>query len=91
MKKCICLLMVVFTTTICFGQAKKKFEGKPKNTDRDINFKLDSLSKVYKMKIYSYGTVSDEDSITKQFVTIHFVGYIEGGELMKKIIPKPEK
>jgi hypothetical protein len=89
MKKVICLLMVVFTTTICLGQNKKKIETKPKDFDRDINFKLDSLSKVYKMKIYSYGTLSDEDSITKQLVTIHFVGYIEGGELKKKIIPKP--
>jgi hypothetical protein len=37
------------------------------------------------MKIYSYGTVSD-DGIPR-----HFVGYIEGNELKKKIIPKPVK
>ena len=86
MEKVICLLIVVLTTSISMGQTKKKIESKPKDIDRDINFKLDSLSKVYKVKIYSYGTVSDEDGITR-----HFVGYIEGGELKKKIIPKPVK
>ncbi len=85
MKKGICLLIVVLTTSISMGQTKKKIESKPKDIDRDINFKLDSLSKVYKMKIYSYGTVSD-DGITR-----HFVGYIEGGELKKKTIPNPVK
>ncbi len=90
MRKVICLLFF-FTTTISLSQTKKKLESKHKEIDRDINFKLDSLSKVYKIKIYSYGTVSDLDSITKQFVTKHFVGYIEGGELKKKIIPKPVK
>lgn len=78
-------MMVVFTTTISLGQTKKKVETKPKNIDRDANFKLDSLSKVYKMKIYSYGTVT-EDGVTR-----HFVTYIEGKELKKKIIPKPVK
>jgi hypothetical protein len=86
MKKGICLLIVVLTTSISLGQTKKKVETRPKDLDRDINFKLDSLSKVYKMKIYSYGTLSDEDGITR-----HFVGYIEGGELKKKTIPKPVK
>jgi|LakMenEpi03Aug12_release.lakeMendotaPanAssembly.Ray.scaffolds.fasta_scaffold3968754_1 hypothetical protein len=85
MRKVICLLIVVLTTSICMGQTKKKIGSKPKDIDRDINFKLDSLSNVYKMKIYSYGTVSD-DGIPR-----HFVGYIEGNELKKKIIPKPVK
>ncbi len=86
MRNVICLLIVVLTTSISMGQTKKKIESKPKDMERDINYKLDSLSKVYKMKIYSYGTVSDEDGILR-----HFVGYIEGGELKKKIIPKPVK
>ena len=85
MRKVICLLFVVITSTICFGQTKKVKENKPKDIDKGINFKLDSLSKVYKMEIYSYGT------ITRDGVTQHFVGYIEGGELKKKIIPKPVK
>ena len=76
-------MMVVFTTTISLGQTKKKVETKPKDLDSNINYKLDSLSKVYKMKIYSYGTIK-RDGITQ-----HFVGYIEGGELKKKTIPKP--
>jgi hypothetical protein len=84
MRKVICLLFVVITSTICFGQTKKFKGNKPKEIDKGINFRLDSLSKVYKMKIYSYGTISDEDGIPR-----HFVGYIEGGELKKKIIPKP--
>ena len=74
-----------------FWSNKNKIESKPKDIDRDINFKIDSLSKVYKMKIYSYVTVSDEDSITKHFVTRHFVGYIEDGELKKKYITTPVK
>ena len=85
MEKVICLLIVVLTTSISLGQTKKKVETRPKDLDRDINYKLDSLSKVYKMKIYSYGTISD-DGITR-----HFVGYIEDGELKKKIIPKSVK
>lgn len=87
MKNGICLLMVVFTTTICLGQTKKEVETKlkPKDFDRDINAKLDSLSKVYKMKIYSYGT------ITEGGITRHFVTYIEGNEIKEKIIPKPVK
>ena len=85
MKKVICLLLVVLTSTICLGQTKKKTESKTKDIDKGINFKLDSLSKVYKMKIYSYGT------ITSDGVTQHFVGYIEGDELKKKYIPKPVK
>ena len=86
MRKVIYLLLVLLTSTICLGQTKKDKENKPKEIDKGINFRLDSLSKVYKMKIYSYGTVSDEDGIIR-----HFVGYIEGGELKKKIIPKPVK
>jgi hypothetical protein len=85
MRKVICLLIVVLTTSICMGQTKKKFETKPTDIDKGINFKLDSLSKVYKMKIYSYGTVSD-DGITR-----HFIGYIEDGELKKKYITTPVK
>jgi hypothetical protein len=86
MRKVIYLLIVVLTTSISLGQTKKKIESTPKEMEKDINSKLDSLSKVYKIKIYSYGTVSDEDGITR-----HFVGYIEGNELKKKIIPKPVK
>jgi hypothetical protein len=85
MKKVICLFIVLFTTTICLGQTKKKVATKPKDIDRDANYKLDSLSKVYKMRIYSYGTIR-EDGVTR-----HFVTYIEGNELKEKIIPKPVK
>lgn len=67
------------------GQTKKIVEAKSKNIVRDANFKLDSLSKVYKMKIYSYGTIT-EDGVTR-----HFVTYTEGNELKEKIIPKQVK
>jgi hypothetical protein len=83
MKKGICLLIVMLTTSISSGQTKKKIETKPKDIDKGINFKLDSLSKVYKMIIYSYGTIT-EDGVTR-----HFVTYIEGNKLKEKIIPKP--
>jgi hypothetical protein len=85
MRKVICLLFVVITSTICFGQTKKVKENKPTDIDKGINFKLDSLTKVYKMKIYSYGTITDNG------ITRHFVGYIEGDELKKKYIPMPVK
>jgi hypothetical protein len=85
MKKGICLLIVVLIASTCLAQTKKKIENKPKDMERDANYKLDSLSKVYKMKIYSYGTIR-EDGVTR-----HFVTYIEGNELKEKRIPKPVK
>jgi hypothetical protein len=83
MKKCVYLLMFVFTTTICLGQTKEKVETKPKDLEIDIKFKLDSLSKVYKMKILSYGTIT-RDEVTRQRV-----GSGECNEIKKKYIPKP--
>jgi hypothetical protein len=85
MRKVICLLIVVLTTSICMGQTKKKIETKPKDMERDANYKLDSLSKVYKMKIYNYGTIT-EDGVTR-----HFVTYLKGNELVEKRIPQPVK
>lgn len=76
-------MIILLTSSLSVGQIKKKVDTKPKNIDRDANFKLDSLSKVYKMKIFSYGTIT-EDGVTR-----HFVTYIEGNELKEKIIPKP--
>ena len=54
-------------------------ESKPKDMKGILILNYIQLSKVYKMKIYSYATVSDEDGTIR-----HFVGYIEGGELKKK-------
>ena len=81
MKKCICLLMVVITTTICLGQTKKKVETKPKNLDRDINYKLDSLSKVYKVHVVSYGSTFECGKWK------HSIFYNQGTELKEKEIP----
>lgn len=83
MKNYFYFLIILLTSSLSVGQIKKKVDTKPKNIDRDANFKLDSLSKVYKMKIFSYGTIT-EDGVTR-----HFVTYIEGNELKEKIIPKP--
>jgi hypothetical protein len=83
MKKCICLLMVVFTTTICLGQAKKKESKKSTFKESDVVFKCDSLSAVYKLNVVSYKSVM-LDGILK-----HFISYVERTELKEKEIPKP--
>ena len=83
MKKCICLLMVVFTTTICFGQTKKKESKKSNFKERDVIFKCDSLSRVYKVNVVSYKTVTDNG------VTKYFICYYGKNGLLDKEIPKP--
>ena len=85
MKNYFYFLILLFTTSLSVGQTKKKVETKHNNMERDANYKLDSLSKVYKMKIYNYGTIT-EDGVTR-----HFVTYLKGNELVEKRIPKPVK
>lgn len=83
MKKCICLLMVVFTTTICLGQAKNNSLKGKSFKERDVVFKCDSLSKVYKVNVVSYKSVFQDGKMK------HFICYGEGTELKEKEIPKP--
>lgn len=85
MKKCICLLMVVFTTTICLGQAKNNTLKEKPFKERDVVFKCDSLSKVYKLDVVSYKTVK------RNGVMKHFICYSGKSGLLEKEIPKPVK
>jgi hypothetical protein len=82
MKKCICLLMVVFTTTICLGQAKNNSLKGKSFKERDVVFKCDSLSKVYKLDIVSYKSVSSNGIIK------HFICYYGKSGLLEKEISK---
>lgn len=83
MKKCICLLLVVFTASISLGQTKKKESKKSTFKESGVYFKCDSLSKVYKVHVVSYGS-SFECGKWK-----HFIFYYQGTELKEKLIPKP--
>jgi hypothetical protein len=83
MKKVICLLMVVLTSSICLGQTKKNSLKEKSFKESDVIFKCDSLSKVYKLNVVSYKSVV-RDGIQK-----YFIGYVEGTELKEKQIPKP--
>ncbi len=80
MKNGICLLMVVFASTICLSQNKR-------NTfrERDVVYKCDSLSKVYKLDVVSY------KSVNRNGVMKHFICYYGKGGLLEKEIPKPVK
>jgi hypothetical protein len=85
MKKCICLLMVVFTTTICLGQAKNNSSKEKPFKERGVVFKCDSLSKVYKLNVVSY------KSVKRNGVMRHFICYSGKSALLEKEIPKPVK
>jgi hypothetical protein len=67
------------------GQTKKKESKKSTFKESDVIFKCDSLSKVYKVNVVSYGS-SFECGKWK-----HFIFYNQGTELMEKEIPKKVK
>jgi hypothetical protein len=81
MKNIICLLLVVFTATISLGQTKKKESKKSTFKESGVYFKCDSLSKVYKVNVVSYGS-SFECGKWK-----HYIFYNQGTELKEKEIP----
>lgn len=85
MKKVVCLLMVVFTTTICLGQTKKDNLREKPFKEKDVVFKCDSLSKVYKLDVVSYKSVM-RDGVMK-----YFICYYGKSGLLEKEIPKPVK
>jgi hypothetical protein len=58
MKK-LFLLLLLLVGTLSFGQTKPKI----KDIDRDINVLLDSLSKVYKKKVFSIMKITKNDTI----------------------------
>jgi hypothetical protein len=79
MKK-LFLLSVLLIGTLSFGQTKPK----EKDIDKEANVYLDSLSKVYKVKICSIKVERLNGIITTS------IGYSKNGELVYKII-KQEK
>ena len=83
MKKVICLLMVVLTSSISLGQTKKNESKKRTFKEKDVIFKCDSLSKVYKLDVVSYKTVM------RNGVMKHFICYYGKSGLLEKEIPKP--
>lgn len=85
MKKGIYLLLAVLISTVCLGQTKKTNVSNSKEMERDVNFRCDSLSRVYKVNVVSYKTVN------RNGVMKHFICYYGKGELLEKEIPKPVK
>lgn len=81
MKNIICLLLIVFTATISFGQAKKKESKKKTSKESGVYFKCDSLSKVYKVHVVSYGSTFECGKWK------HSIFYNQGTELKEKEIP----
>ena len=75
MKK-LFLLSVLLIGTLSFGQTKPK----EKDIDKEANVYLDSLSKVYKVKICSIKVERLNGIITTS------IGYSKNGELVYKII-----
>lgn len=79
------LLYTLLFSVICSAQKTNKNKGGESTKRlRDVVYKCDSLSKVYKKDVVSYGTITSCDGIT-----YHYIAYSEGGELKKLKIPKP--
>jgi len=73
MKKIIVILFLL-VSGLSFSQENKK------SLDERINTSLDSLSKLYKKKVYSFGHVTYGD------VKKTHIRYIENGKEVKEII-----
>jgi hypothetical protein len=78
MKK-LFLLSVLLIGTLSFGQTKPK-EKQKKDIDKEVNVSLDSLSKVYKVKVCSIFIESYNG------VTTTSIGYVKNKELVYKVI-----
>jgi hypothetical protein len=83
MKKTICIMIVVLTSSISLGQSKKNNLKGITFKESDVVFKCDSLSKVYNLDVVSYKTVN------RNGVMKHFICYYGKNELLDKEIPKP--
>ena len=80
MKKIFILSVILMGTVATFGQEKSKV----KDIDVDINVKLDSLSKIYHVKV---GAIIVE---TYPNLRITSITYVKNGKLLNKVI-KTEK
>lgn len=82
MKQIIYILIMLFSI-LTFSQ-EKKITPKTKDIDKESNRVLDSLSKVYKVKVYSILKESNNGVVTTS------IAYGKNGELVYKVI-KTEK
>ncbi len=79
------LILTLFFSVVCSAQKSNKNQGGESTKRlRDVVYKCDSLSKVYKKDVVSYGTITNCEGIT-----YHYISYSEGRELKKLKIPKP--
>ncbi len=85
MKKLLLLLFLIGTLT-SVAQVKSKSKPKVKDVDEESNVVMDSLSKVYKVKVQSYMIE------TYNGVTTKYISYVKDGKLVYIIVsPKKEK
>lgn len=81
------LIFTVLFSVFCSAQkANKNHSGESTKKLRGVVFKCDSLSRVYKKDVVSYGTITHCDGIT-----YHYIAYSERGELKKLKIPNRVK
>jgi hypothetical protein len=76
MKKLIFISVFLIGTLISFGQVKPK----KKDIDKEANVVIDSLSKVYKVKVQSY-MVKTYNGIIQTSIS-----YVENKKLVNKVI-----
>jgi hypothetical protein len=76
MKKLIFISVFLLGTLTLFGQVKPK----KKDIDKEANFVIDSLSKVYKVKVQSY-MVKTYNGIIQTSIS-----YVENKKLVYKVI-----
>ena len=76
MKKLIFISTFLIGTLTSFGQVKAK----KKDIDKDANVLMDSLSKVYKVKVQSYSVKTNNGIIQTS------IAYVEDKKLVYKVI-----
>jgi hypothetical protein len=84
MKKLLLLLVFLIGTLTSVAQVKSKSKPKVKDVDEESNVVMDSLSKVYKVKVQSYMIE------TYNGVTTKYISYVKDGKLVY-IIVSPKK
>jgi hypothetical protein len=86
MKKLFLLSLLLIGTLTSVAQDKSKSKPKPKvkDVDEESNVVMDSLSKVYKVKVQSYMIE------TYNGVTTKYISYVKDGKLVY-IIVSPKK
>ena len=76
MKKLFLLSLFLIGTLTSFGQVKPK----KKDIDKDANVLMDSLSKVYKKKVFSLMKITENDTIKT------YIAYAKDNQLTYELI-----